>query len=71
MDQRSISLYLNRKGLTAQVSHDDLVAKLGAEVIAYSTATNYLRAARIIARDATLFSDAISPPIDESDEVIL
>jgi hypothetical protein len=42
MDERSIDLYLNRKGLTAQVIHDDLVATLGEEVIAYSTVTNYL-----------------------------
>jgi hypothetical protein len=71
MDQRSILLYLNRKGLTNQVIHDHLVATLGEEAIAYSTKKNYLRAARIIPRDATAFSAGTSPHIDESDEDIL
>jgi hypothetical protein len=71
MDQRSIVLYLNRKGLAAQVSHDDFVATLREEAIAYSVVTNYLRAARIIPCDATSFSAAKSPHIDESDETIL
>jgi hypothetical protein len=71
MDKRSIVLYLNRKGWTAQVMHDDLVATLGEEALAYITVTNYPWAARIIPRDATQFSDAISPHIDLSDEAIL
>jgi hypothetical protein len=33
MDQRSIVLYLSRKGLAAVAIHDDLVASLGAEEI--------------------------------------
>jgi hypothetical protein len=40
MDQRSIVIYLNRKGLTTQVIHADLVATLGEEATAYSTVTN-------------------------------
>jgi hypothetical protein len=64
MDQRPTALYLNRKGLTAQVIHDVLVATLGKEAIVYSMATKYLRAARIIPRDVTPFSAAISPHID-------
>jgi hypothetical protein len=52
MEQRLIVFYLNMKGLTDQVIHDDLIATLGEEAIAYSTVTNYLRAARIIPRDA-------------------
>jgi hypothetical protein len=71
MDQRSIVLCLNRKGLMAQVIHDDLVATLGDEASAYNTVTNYLRAARIIPRDATQFSAVTSYHIDESDEAIL
>jgi hypothetical protein len=71
MDQRSIVLYLNRKGLTGQVIHDDLVATLGAEAIGDSTMRNYLRAARITPRDATAFVAATSPHINESDEDIL
>jgi hypothetical protein len=65
MDQRSIVIYLNRKGWMARVIDDDLVAMLGEEAIAYSTVTNYLRAARIIPHDAP-FSAATSPHIDES-----
>jgi hypothetical protein len=34
MDQRSIVLYLNRKGRETQVIHDDLVARFGAEATA-------------------------------------
>jgi hypothetical protein len=71
MEQRSIVLHLNRKGLTAQIIHVDLVATLGEETIAYSTVTNYLRAVRITSRDATPFSAAPSPHIDKSDEAIL
>jgi hypothetical protein len=71
MNQGSIVLYLNRKGRTAQVIHDDLVATLGAEANAYSTVTSYLRAARIIRRDATPLSPSNSPHIDESDEAAL
>jgi hypothetical protein len=58
MDQRSIVLYLNRKGLTVQVIHNDLVATLGEEAIAYSTVRNYLRVARIILRDTVASSAA-------------
>jgi hypothetical protein len=71
MDQRSIVLYSNRKGLTAQVVDDDLVATLGKEAIAYGRVTNDLRVARIIPRDATAFSAGTSPHVDESDEDIL
>jgi hypothetical protein len=41
----------------ARVIHDDLVATLGAEAIAYSTLTKYLRAALTIACNATPLSD--------------
>jgi hypothetical protein len=71
MDKRSIVLDLNRKGLMAHVIHQDLVATLAEEAIAYSTVTNYLRAARIIPRDAISFSAATSPHIHKSDEDIL
>jgi hypothetical protein len=69
--QRLIGLYLNRKGLTAQVIRDDLVATLGEEAIAYSTVPNSFRAARIIPRDLTACPGATSHHIDESDEAIL
>jgi hypothetical protein len=51
MDQRSIVIYLNRKGVRTQVIHDELVATLGEEATAYSKVTNYVWVARIIPRD--------------------
>jgi hypothetical protein len=71
MDQRSIVLYCNRKDLTAQVIHGDVVATLGEEAIAYSTVRNALRAARIIPRNARQFSVATSRHIDELGKAIL
>jgi hypothetical protein len=71
MDLRSIVLYLNRKDWIAQVIHDDLVATLGEEAIAYGMVTNYFRAVRIFPLDATRFSDATSLHLDESGEAIL
>jgi hypothetical protein len=71
MNQRSIVFSLNRKGLTAQVVHDDLVDTLCKKARIYSTVTNYLRPVRIIHRDLTSFSPAVSPHISESDEAIL
>jgi hypothetical protein len=46
MDQRTICLYLNRKELSAQTIHDELVKVLGSDAIAYSTVTSYLRVSR-------------------------
>jgi hypothetical protein len=60
MDQKSIVLYLNRKGWMARVIHDDLAATLGEEALAYSTVMKSLRVARINPRDATPLSDATS-----------
>jgi hypothetical protein len=53
MDRQSIVLYLNRKGRTFQVIHDDLVARLGEEAIAYRTMMKYLREARISSDNAS------------------
>jgi hypothetical protein len=44
MDQRSICLYLRRKGLSDQAIHNELVKVLGSDAAAYSTMTLYLRA---------------------------
>jgi hypothetical protein len=43
MDQRSICLYLNRKGFSAHAIHDELVQIVGSDAVAYSTVTFYLR----------------------------
>jgi hypothetical protein len=47
MEQRSIVLYLAKKGLLALAIHDDLVTTLGAvaDAVSYSSVTRYLRAA--------------------------
>jgi hypothetical protein len=71
MDQKSIAMYLNRKGCTAQVIHDDLVAILGEEAIAYSTVRKYLREAQTAPDDASALFDELSPHMDDSDEAIL
>jgi hypothetical protein len=46
MDQRSICLYLNRKGFSAHAIHDELVQVLDSDsdAVAYSMVTFYLRA---------------------------
>jgi hypothetical protein len=69
MDQKSIVLYLNRKGWLTRVIHDDLVATLGEEAIAYSIVTKYLREAQIGRDDAMPLSDELSPHVDDSDEL--
>jgi hypothetical protein len=43
MDQRSVCLFLALKGLSAQAVDNELAAVLGANAIAYSTVTKYLR----------------------------
>jgi hypothetical protein len=47
MNQKSIVLHLNSKGWTTRVIHDNLVATLREEAIAYKTIMKYLREARI------------------------
>jgi hypothetical protein len=70
MDPKSIVLYFHRKSWTAQDRHDDLVATLYEEAIAYSTMTKYLHEAQINGADAAPMFDATSPRLDESDEAI-
>jgi hypothetical protein len=43
MEQRSIVLYLARKGLSPLAIHNDLVTTLGADAVNYSSVTYYLR----------------------------
>jgi hypothetical protein len=71
MDQRSIVLYLNRKGWMTQVIHYDLVATLGEEAIAYSTVAKYLHEAQTGPDEATALLEEITPHIDDSDDLIL
>jgi hypothetical protein len=59
MDQRTICLYLNRKGLSLKAIHDELVQVLGSDIIAYSTVTSYLRASRWRAQNEEQHSDSL------------
>jgi transposase len=43
MEQRSICLFLARKWLTYREIHNELIAVLGSDAVAYSTVTKYLR----------------------------
>ena len=73
MDQRSIVLYLARKGLRGTEIHRDLEETLGPEAIAYSTVTFYLRTSRF--RIPTEMeegeAEAEVSPVCEVDEAIL
>jgi hypothetical protein len=55
----------------ARVIHDDLVATLGEEAIAYGTVTESFRKAQTGRDGAMPLSEEISPYIDDSDEAIL
>jgi hypothetical protein len=71
VDQRSIVLYLTRKGLSAIAIHDDLVATLGAEAVSYPSVTRYLHEAIFVSSNQP---DPLPPPehqLDDSDQVIL
>jgi hypothetical protein len=68
MDQSTICLYLNKKGLSAQAIRDELVQILGFDAIAYSTMTSYLDASRWRTQNEEQHSD---PPPDVIDKAIL
>jgi hypothetical protein len=68
MDQRTICLYLNKKGLSAKAIHDELVQVLGSDAIAYSTVTSCLCPSHWRAQNEEQHSD---PPPDVIDNAIL
>jgi hypothetical protein len=68
MDQCTICLYLNRKGLSAKAIHDQLVQVIRSDIIAYSTVTSYLGASRWRAQNEEQHSDR---PPDVIDNAIL
>jgi hypothetical protein len=43
MDQKTIVLYLHRKGREFDAIHENLVCTLGKEEVAYSTVTKYVQ----------------------------
>jgi hypothetical protein len=59
MDQRSICLYLNRKGLSAHAIHDKLVQVIGSDSVAYSKVIFYLRASHWTAGKEERHSDPL------------
>jgi hypothetical protein len=59
MDQRSICFYLNRKRLSAQAIHDELIQVLGSDAIVYSMVTFYLCASRWMAQKEEQHSDRL------------
>jgi hypothetical protein len=71
MDQRSIVLHLHLKGLWPHVIHDDLVAILDPEAVAFSTVPRYLREAKLGTAEVTLDPDSGSPHLDDSDRPVL
>jgi hypothetical protein len=71
MDQQRIVVYLKRKGWTTRVIHNNLVATLAEEAIAYSTVTEHFRETQNSPGDPIQLSDATSPHIDDSDQAIL
>jgi hypothetical protein len=64
MDRRSIVLYLNKNGWTAQLIHDNLVGTVAKEATAYGTMTKSFREAQIGPGDSFSFSDVIARHID-------
>jgi hypothetical protein len=68
MDQRTICLYLSRKGFSAYAIHEELVQLIGSDAITYSTVTYHLRASRWTAQTEERHSD---PPLDVVDNTIL
>jgi hypothetical protein len=67
MDQGSICLYLNRKGLSAKEIHNELVQVFGPDAIAYSTVTQTLCASHWTAQNeewhSDLFDDVVNGTI--------
>jgi hypothetical protein len=66
MVQRTIYLYLNRKGLSAQAIHDELVQVLRFDAVACSMVTSYLRASRWMAQNKDQYSDLLPDVIDNA-----
>jgi hypothetical protein len=66
MDQRTIYLYLKRKGLSAKAIHDKLVQVLGSDAVAYSTVTSYFRESRLRVQNEEQHSNTPPDVIDNS-----
>jgi hypothetical protein len=71
MDQKSIMLYLHRKGVSSVAIWTDLVATLGSDAMNYSSVTRFLREARCPGSNASMTFSEEQRPSDDADEVIL
>jgi hypothetical protein len=75
MEQRSVVLYLARKGLSPLAIHDDLVTTLGAEAnadaVSYSSVTRYLRAAIFASSNLPTHLPEPEAQFDDCDHAIL
>jgi hypothetical protein len=71
MDQRTIVAYLALKELSARSIHQDLVAALGGDAMAYSTVTRYIHDAHCSPSSQTAAPIAVPSGLDDSDEAIV
>jgi DNA-binding MarR family transcriptional regulator len=71
MDQRSIVVYLAKKGLSVRAIHRDLEETFGPEAVAYSTVTMYLRTLSFRGKTEEEEIGDHDQPLDEIDEAIL
>jgi ATPase subunit of ABC transporter with duplicated ATPase domains len=71
MDQRTIVAYLALKGLSARAIHEDRMATLGRDAMAYSTVARYLHDAHCSPSRQRTASVESSRAIDDSDEALL
>jgi AraC-like DNA-binding protein len=71
MDRRSSAIYLDLKGLSVRAIHEDIVTTLGADAMAYSTVTCYLRETRFFPSADRIASGPIPEMPDDADEAIL
>jgi hypothetical protein len=71
MDQRTVVAHLALKGLSARSIHQDLVATLGGDPMAYSTVAGYIHNAHCSPSSQTAAPIAAPNCLDDSDEPIL
>jgi hypothetical protein len=71
MEQRSIVLYLARKGLSPFAIHDDLATTLGADAESYSFVTSYLRDAVFSSSNPPTTLPESEAQFDDCDHAIL
>jgi hypothetical protein len=71
MDQRTIVAYLALKGLSARAIHEDLMATLWRDAMAYSTVARYLHDTHCSPSSQRTASVEASRALDDSDEAIL